>query len=149
MNSWQITMNARQISKRPAVLSPTFIIALSIDRHAVEIRTENTDHDASVLPQRIVQPDTTRAGGPLLPGNRTICYLQKIMRVPHPSTSLRTGFLAYFARSGAFHVHPSQTSQRSRRTIPECSFRAYVFGETGPVVVNDWSVLKMKVRRRG
>jgi hypothetical protein len=50
MNSWQITMNARQISKRPAVLSPTFIIALSIDRHAVEIRTENTDHEASVLP---------------------------------------------------------------------------------------------------
>jgi REP element-mobilizing transposase RayT len=26
------------------------------------------------------------------------------------------------------------------------SFRAYAFGETGPVVVNDWSVLKMKIR---
>jgi hypothetical protein len=26
------------------------------------------------------------------------------------------------------------------------SFRAYAYGERGPVVVNDWSVLKMKVR---
>ena len=26
------------------------------------------------------------------------------------------------------------------------SFRAYAFGETGPVVINDWSVLKMRVR---
>ncbi len=29
-------------------------------------------------------------------------------------------FLAFFARSGAFHVHPSQTLQRSRLTILEC-----------------------------
>ena len=29
------------------------------------------------------------------------------------------------------------------------SFRAYAFNEVGPVVVNDWSVLKMKVRPVG
>lgn len=29
------------------------------------------------------------------------------------------------------------------------SFRAYAFGEVGPVIVNDWSVLKMKVRAVG
>ena len=28
------------------------------------------------------------------------------------------------------------------------SFRAYTFGETGPVRVNDWTVLKMKIRER-
>jgi len=27
------------------------------------------------------------------------------------------------------------------------SFRAYALGEAGPVSVNDWQVLKMKVRR--
>ena len=26
------------------------------------------------------------------------------------------------------------------------SYRAYAFGEAGPVVVNDWQVLKMKIR---
>jgi len=29
------------------------------------------------------------------------------------------------------------------------SFREYAFGEVGPVFVNDWSVLKMKVRITG
>lgn len=29
------------------------------------------------------------------------------------------------------------------------SFRAYGYGETGPVVVNDWSVLKMKLHAVG
>jgi putative transposase len=41
--------------------------------------------------------------------------------------------------------------KRKLVTSPELwkwsSFRAYAFGESGAVKVNEWSVLKMKIRR--
>ncbi len=47
----------------------------------------------------------------------------------------------------------SQTHLRRRRSAlhgpdqwPWSSFRAYAFGETGPVRINDTSVLQMKIR---
>src|SRR3954469_7978117 len=72
---------------------------------------------------RLSTPASWRqAGGPLLPGARICLTYKNYEGAP---------FLAYFARSGAFHVHLSQTSQRSRRTIPECSFRAYALAKPG------------------
>jgi putative transposase len=47
------------------------------------------------------------------------------------------------------YIHGNPVSRRlvdSPEFWPWSSYRAHAFGEAGPVVVNDWQVLTMKIR---
>ena len=74
---------------------------------------------------------------------------------PVPQHIWQARFFDYKLRSGRKQVEKVRYIHRNpvRRGLVEgpeqwrwSSFRAYAFGEAGPVRVNDWTVLKMKIR---
>ena len=76
---------------------------------------------------------------------------------PVPQHIWQARFYDYNVWSGRKQVEKVRYIHRNpvRRGLVESpeqwrwsSFRAYAFGEAGPVRVNDWTVLKMKIRER-
>jgi putative transposase len=76
---------------------------------------------------------------------------------PVPQHIWQARFYDYNVWSGRKQVEKVRYIHRNpvRRGLVESpeqwqwgSFRAYAYGETGPVRVNDWTVLKMKIRER-
>ena len=76
---------------------------------------------------------------------------------PVPQHIWQARFYDYNVWSGRKQVEKLRYIHRNpvRRGLVESpeqwrwsSFRAYAFGEAGPVRVNDWTVLKMKIRER-